>query len=156
MTFDDAALLLLSDPHHSVGVGATEEEIESASQTLRAPISGGYRTFLRRFGWGGVPAYRLYGLGGDVPKRFHLVLITESERTEMCPQVPEHLLPIMNDGGGNLVCLDTKASPDEPPVVIWYHDDPDGSEQVPASEAPDFLSWFAKILAERGEGRTGP
>ena len=153
MTFDDAATQLLSDPDNSFGTSATEAEIGSAARSLRVPISGGYQRFLQRFGWGGVPGYDLWGIGHGVPKRFDLVALTKSERMEMCPQLPEYLLPIMNDGGGNLVCLDTAASPDEPPVVMWYHDDLNGSDQVPEPVAANFVSWLERMLQERASMR---
>lgn len=47
--------------------------------------------------------------------------MTHSERTEVVDlPLPPHLLPIVNDGAGNLVCLDTKAAGEAPPVVAWY------------------------------------
>src|SRR4051812_16178707 len=147
MTFDEIEHQLLSHPYCSVGTGATEEEIERAAHVLRIPIRGGYNKFLRRFGWGGLHTDGLYGLGAGVPRGLDLVFITESERTEMCPPLPGHLLPVMNNGGGDLVCLDTRASPDEPPVVMWWHED--GPDQIPEPTATDFLSWLSKMIEER-------
>ena len=147
MTFEDVAQELLADHDVSLGKGVGDDEIAHASRTLGIPIAGAYREFLRRFGWGGVPGYRLWGLGSGIPSYLDLVAMTESERTECEPNIAHHLLPIMNDGGGNHVCLDTRASPDEPPVVWWYHED--GPDQVPEQDAPDFLTWLAKVLKER-------
>ena len=105
--------------------------------------------FLERFGYGGVDDFDLYGLGEGVPENLNPVVMTQSERTEAYPNIPHHLLPIMNDGGGNHVCLDTRASPDEPPVVWWWHED--GQDQIPQPAARDFLSWLAKRLEDRTE-----
>jgi hypothetical protein len=149
-TFDGLANRMMSDPQSSLGVGANEEEIEHAARVLMVPIAGGYRRFLRRFGWGGAFGDELYGLGANVPPGLDLVLITESERTAMYPPLPTHLLPVMNNGGGDLVCLDTRASLDEPPVVMWWHED--GPDQVPEAHASDFLSWLATLLVERATG----
>jgi len=146
MKFDDLIAHMLSYKFRTLGHGATDEEIDEASKRLGVPIQGGYRAFLRRFGYGGVGGHEMYGLGTGVPEHLHLVLMTQSERTEMEPNIPPHLLPIYNNGGGDHACLDTQASPDEPPVVMWYHED--GPDQVPGVEAPDFASWLANALNE--------
>src|SRR5215216_4907203 len=118
MNFDIIAGKILSYPKKSLGTGVDEHEIEVASRTLNIPIRGGYRRFLKRFGWARIADFGVFGLGSGIPHYFHLVTLTESERTEMNPPLPKHLLPIMNNGGGDLVCLDTRASSDEPPVVM--------------------------------------
>jgi hypothetical protein len=147
MTFDDIVSQLFAFRHRSLGNGVTDEEIDAASATLEVPIRGGYRMFLRKFGYGGVADFDLYGLGQGIPEDLNLVVMTQSERTEAYPNIPPHLLPIMNSGGGDHACLDTKASPDEPPVVWWWHED--GPDQIPQPEAPDFLSWLSKRLHDR-------
>jgi hypothetical protein len=102
---------------------------------------------LEQFGWGGVLSDELFGLGADVPHHLDLVRMTESERTMYEPNIPHHLLPIMNNGAGDHACLDTRASPDEPPVVMWWHED--GPDQIPQPTAPDFCSWLAAQIAMR-------
>jgi len=151
MKFDRIADRLLSFDSPSLGAGATDAEIESAATSLHVPIRGGFRAFLARFGHGGVADFDLYGVGGSVPPHLDLIRMTQSERTEMEPNIPPHLLPIMNNGAGDHACLDTRASPDEPPVVMWYHED--GPDQVPEQVAPDFVTWLAGILDERESER---
>jgi hypothetical protein len=148
MNFDDVARKILSFPKKSHGKGVDEDEIEGASRTLKTPIYGSYRRFLKRFGWARIADFGLYGLGSDVPQYLDLVIVTESERMEVDPPLPEHLLPIMNNGAGDLICLDTRASPNEPPVVTWWHED--GPDQVPEPTATDFLLWLSTMLEERG------
>jgi SMI1-KNR4 cell-wall len=143
MTFDDLARRLVSSSSKVLGRGANEHEILAASVRLGVNLSGGYRRFLQRFGWGGVGALELFGLGSDVPPYLDLVALTESERTEMYPALPHYLIPLMNDGGGNLYCLDSRGM-GEPPVVFWDHTAGEG--QTPASVAPDFISWLAERL----------
>lgn len=150
MNFEDIASKLLYFRQTSLGTGADKNEIEDASRTLEAPISGGYMQFLQRFGWARVTDFGIYGLGGDVPLYLNLVVITMSERIEMEPPLPAHLLPIMNNGGGDLVCLDTSANANEPPVVTWWHED--GPDQVPEQTATDFVSWLSSMLKERMGG----
>jgi hypothetical protein len=61
---------------------------------------------LERFGCLQVDSIEIYGIGAGVPKHMDLVGITESERTEMHPRLRYDLVTIMNDGFGNLYCLD--------------------------------------------------
>ena len=62
----------------------------------------------------------------------------------MEPRLPNELLPIMNDGGGNLYCIDTRGNLEEPTVVAWYHDLE--YEQTPESVAEGFASWVTGLL----------
>jgi hypothetical protein len=55
----------------------------------------------------------------------------------------QHLIPVMNDGSGNLYCLDTSVA-DEPPIVFWDHEA--GSDQTPEIESGSFASWLASRL----------
>lgn len=147
MNFENVVQQLLSFEYRPLGGGATQEEIDAAERALGAPLRGGYRLFLERFGWGGVEDFEIFGIGSGVPRYLDLVEVTRSERTEAQPCIPHHLVPIMNNGGGDHACLDTMASPDNPPIVWWRHED--GADQIPQSEAPDFLSWLSKLLVER-------
>jgi hypothetical protein len=92
---------------------------------------------------GGVGSFELFGLGSDVPSYLDLVAVTESERTEMRPALPAYLIPLMNDGGGNLYCLDSRRE-DEPAVIFWDHTAGEGQE--PEAVAPDFISWLAERM----------
>lgn len=144
MTFDELAERLERFTVKRFGQGAEEAEVNEAFARLGVNVRGGYRRFLRRFGWGGVEDIELFGLGPDVPSFLHLVSITESERSEMSPALPAHLVPVMNDGGGNFYCLDARV-PDEPPMVFWDHTA--GEDQQPEQVAPDFVSWLSDELS---------
>jgi hypothetical protein len=128
------------------GIGAREVEITEAERALSIAIRGSYREFLLKFGWGGCHSFEIYGLGEDVPQYLNLVGITRSERTEMEPALPPYLLPVMNDGGGNLYCVDTRSAPGEPPVVLWLHDE--SIDQVPTIQGSTFVAWFEALLEE--------
>jgi len=143
----DLAVQLGSNPDSSFGSGATEQEIAAAERLLGVSIRGDYREFLRRFGWGGVGDIELFGLGRDVPKYLDLAVLAASERDEMNPPLPHHLLPVMNDGGGNLYCIDTIRADEMPTVVLWRHDEP--ITQKPTHQANDFTSWLKALLEER-------
>lgn len=152
MTFDELAEMLERTPSKSLGQGVRETELNTASARLGVNLTGGYRLFLQRFGWGGVGSIELFGLGADVPPYLSLTGMTLSEREEMRPALPGHLIPLMNDGGGNLYCLDSRIE-GEPPVVFWDHTT--GETQEPAQVASDFIAWLTerveRELAEDGE-----
>lgn len=144
MTFEELKMLLEQSGALEVGKGATQATIAAAERALGISIRGDYRRFVEEYGWGGVGHIELYGLGDDVPRHLNLVDITTSERTEMSPRLGAELLPIMNDGGGNLYCLDMKTK--GPGVVFWDHEG--ASDQNPSVEAAEFSTWFASKLGE--------
>ncbi|HYO68298.1 MAG TPA: SMI1/KNR4 family protein [Archangium sp.] len=137
MTFNELSELLESNPTKSFGQGVSDAEIDTASAELQVELTGGYRLFLKRFGWGGVGSIDLFGLGVDVPPYLSLTAMTRSEREDMSPALPMHLIPLMNDGGGNLYCLDSLGER-EPPVVFWDH------TAEPTRVAADFTTWLAE------------
>jgi SMI1-KNR4 cell-wall len=141
MTFNELSELLESSSTKSFGQGVSDTEINTASAELGVELLGGYRLFLRRFGWGGIGSIELFGLGGDVPPYLSLTAMARSERVEMSPALPTHLVPLLNDGGGNLYCLDSRVQ-GEPPVVFWDHTA--GEQQEPARVASDFTTWLAE------------
>jgi len=136
-SYAELATRLLSFECRDLGTGVSKDEIADAERELRVQIEGGYREFLRQFGWGGVEHLELYGLGG--PPHLDLVRVTQSERAEMEPKLPARFLPVMNDGGGNLFCIDTSVA-GEPIVVFWDHTA--GVDQVAEVEAKSFSSWL--------------
>lgn len=142
MHFNEIKQLILSSHSKLAGQGASEDEIVDAELQIGLCIHGDYRWFLREFGWGGVNTIEIYGLGQDVPAFLNLVTITLSERSEMIPRLRRTLLPIMNDGGGNLYCLDVDSV--GPQVVFWDHEA--GEDQIPSIVAGDFTSWLREKI----------
>jgi cell wall assembly regulator SMI1 len=132
------------------GRGATAEQIMEAEQTLKVAFPESYRAFLRDFGWGGVGHIEIFGLGDDVPAYLDLISVTRSERTEMRPQMPTFLIPIMNDGAGNHYCLDTRQFFErECAVVFWDHEL--GEYQQIERVASTFEEWLQAMLDDLDE-----
>lgn len=138
MTFEEVKALMRASGTMKVGRGATEAAVKRAESELGVPIRGDYRQFLLELGWGGVAGVVLYGLGDDVPDYLDLVKVTLGERTEMHPRLRHHLVPVMNNGGGDLYCLDTTTP--GPRVVGWWHEEDES--QTPTDEAADFATWL--------------
>jgi hypothetical protein len=145
LPFDEVAPRLRSLDSGVFGTGASEDEIHTAETALDVRISGEYRRFLTEFGWGGFGDVEIYGLGQGVPSFLNLVDNALSERNEAMPPLPNHLLPLRNDGGGNLYCLDTADEwRAEPPMVLWNHEA--GPGQIPEPIAGGFLGWLTGLL----------
>jgi hypothetical protein len=126
------------------GAGATAQEISAAEQLLGIRIGGSYREFLKQFGGGGVGHIEIFGLGLRVPPYLNLVSVTQRERHELQPSLRRELIPIMNDGAGNLYCLDTRVS-DEPPIVYWDHS-AGADQRLEVDSADGFAAWLMKRL----------
>jgi len=144
MSFDEVKALMRTVGSMEVGKGASEEEVDAAERILGIAIRGDYRQFLLELGWGGVGCMELFGLGSDVPRHLDLVRVTLRERHDLHPHLRVELLPIMNNGGGDLYCLDTTTS--GPKVVGWWHEE--GESQTPTHEADDFSTWLGAQVRE--------
>lgn len=129
------------------GQGATSEEIATAESSLRVAFPKSYRSFLETVGWGRFAHEEIYGLGSDAPISLQLVRNTVAERSAMTPQMPHHLIPVMNDGAGNHYCLDTsKFREGECPMVFWDHEQT--AAQVPEYVDTSFDRWIIQLLVE--------
>lgn len=65
----------------------------------------------------------------------------------MRPSLLPHLIPVMNDGGGNHYCLDTSQShAEECAIVFWDHEL--GEEQTPEFVASSFEEWLTDLISE--------
>ncbi len=138
------AISSFHDKEH--GKGATRAEVAKAQEVLSVSFPHSYRSYLEHIGWGRFSHIELYGLGQDVPHHLDLIRNTIAERTEMKPLLPNHLIPVLNDGAGNHYCLDTSAfSGAECPVVFWDHEQTD--EQDPEIVSPAFADWLMHLLA---------
>ena len=125
------------------GRGATEQQIADAERALEVRFPASYRAFLAKYGWAYIYYDPIFGVGPSVPPEFELVRHTLDERYDFEPNIPLHLIPVMNDGAGNHYCLDTADfRGDECPVVFWDHDCREGSEQTPFQASLSFDRWI--------------
>jgi cell wall assembly regulator SMI1 len=148
MTFTEIAKRIRACESADIGRGASRQEISDAARILGVEFPQDYSEFLEQLGWGGIGDLELYGLGSDVPIHLSLVTITESERSEMQPPLPPALIPLANDGAGNLFCLDVSHNwRSASPVVLWNHDE--GPDQLPEFVADGFSTWLNAEVASR-------
>lgn len=143
--FEQVARSLRQRKDFEHGRGASLDEIARAERELNIKFPTSYRGFLATFGWGALGSSEIFGLGDDVPQWLDVIRLTKSEWTEMYPRIPLDLVPILNDGGGNHVCIDTSNRLGQSgSIVFWDHTL--GSEQVPEKIAADFSDWLASLL----------
>src|SRR5262245_54616566 len=117
----------------AVGNCATLDEIREAERTLGVTFSLSYLRFVALYGWAEIDSSEVYGLGAGIPEYLNVVHCTIREREDAEPEMPHHLIPIMNDGSGNHYCLDSSrvSANDEMPIVFWDHESPAGESQIP-------------------------
>jgi len=136
------------------GQGATSAEIEAAEAELGLKFPDSYKVFLQKLGWIDCPFITVCGLGPDVDWRTNLRLIVQSWWHEVDSDIrlPRHLLPIVDDGAGNVYCLDvSQMRESECPVVFWDHESFEGADQIPTEVGPDFCTWVVNEINQLGE-----
>lgn len=154
-SLDEFAAWAKGRPDVEHGGQVAEETIAAAERRLGS-FPAVYRDFLRRFGFLWIGSAAFYGLGADAPSWLNLVSATEEARAAASNPLPAHLLPVRDNGGGDLYCLDTRqaAATGESPVLYWDH----ARQLNPADDlvAPDFAAFlmtYVEALERRTERR---
>ena len=115
------------------GQGVDLEAVSRAEQQI-GPLPDDYRAFLVEVGWAAFGPQEVAGLGLDLPHPWQdVVELTKQERLD--GGLPEHLVAVHGDGGGNFACLRKGR------VVLWVHDDPALQEL-----AATFSDWLERLL----------
>jgi cell wall assembly regulator SMI1 len=148
VTVDELERTLRARDDVLIGTGAAEADIDSAERSLGVRFPDAFREYLRRFGHLELGHFELYGLGSDLPKYLQLVAMTVTERTESGCPLPHELVPLLNDGAGNLYCVDTRR-PAAGRVVLWDHTL--GRDQEPDQQSGSLPDWIGQLLAELDE-----
>lgn len=144
--FHQMLIALRDSPGRETGRGASAADISRAESSLECVIPEDYKQFLRWFGWGGRDDWEIYGLGDDVPTDLDLATMTAQERNLFRPLLPSALLPLLNDGGSTLYCLQMDAAVRGiAPVVAWSIED--GEDQRPERVSSSFAEWFIDLMA---------
>ena len=149
MTVDELEKILRARDDVVIGTGADEAEVEKAERSLGVAFPDALREYLRRFGHLDLGHFELYGLGSELPKYLQLVPMTLTERTESGCPLPHELVPLLNNGGGNLYCIDT-CVPEAGRVVLWDHTL--GTGQEPEQLSGSLPEWLAELLGDLDEG----
>lgn len=124
------------------GNGASEEIIQDAENKLGLKFPSDYRDYLMEFGWLEVEHYEFFGVGSGIPKYLDLKLVASEEWGE--GGLYENLLPIWNNGGGDLYCIDLKQSTNDKSIICAFYHENRQTEMV----ATSFENWLTEKLAE--------
>jgi len=144
MTIWDQVAQLLTKHGVPHGRGATDNDIAAAERAVGLRFPDELREYLRRIGWID-HGMGFYGIGSDVPgKALDLLENTRCEREDATPAMHHHLVPILNDGGGDHWCVDTRNGA----VVEWRHDDDDGEDQTPVFVDASLAAWMLQRLRD--------
>jgi cell wall assembly regulator SMI1 len=145
MALDELERILRSRDDVTIGHGVTDRAIQTAEEDLNVTFPPDLKDYLRRFGHIEFGPFELLGLGDEIPKYLDIVGITKSERIESGCPLPTNLVPLLNDGGGNLYCV---AVSDEQTgsIVFWDHEA--GPEQEPELHASSLEEWMLDLLSD--------
>jgi hypothetical protein len=160
VTLEELIEVIHQSPHIDCGGGATAEELAQAQADLGIIIPGCYGMILRLFGWLSVGSWELFGLGSQTPPHLHLVAMVTEERRSSRRSLPISLLPVMNNGGGDLFCLELESADAEGdcPVRLWDHRlglvNPWDSGLIVPDESESFCTWLANAVRGEFEAET--
>jgi|GEM_PF-3776109 len=108
----------------SCGNPASQNMICEFVKLFGGSIPLSYKNYLYTFGWIDCESLELYGLGAGIPSYLDIRKILLFEREDSGNKLPESLLPIYNDGFGNLICIKCDG-PDSDKMVKWEHESGD-------------------------------
>ena len=132
--------LLRSRDDVEFGRPVTPLEVSEAETQLGTPFPTDYRMFLTEFGSLSIAHYQIYGLGAGIDDNLDVVKMTLEERADY--MLPADLVAVMNDGGGNLICLDVGDMDDEIcGVVTHWHD-----SRTTEPRAPSFSDFLYDLI----------
>lgn len=143
MTMDELEKTLRARDDVVIGTGASDVDIDNAQRSLGVTFPDSLREYVGRFGHLELGHFELYGFGSELPNYLQLVAMTLAERTEYGCPLPHEFVPLLNDGGGNLYCIDT-GPPKTGRVVLWDHTL--GMEQKPDQQSGSLADWLAELL----------
>ena len=143
MGYEELRDVLRARPELEAGTPPPPEEVEVAERRLGC-LPDDYRAFLADFGWLSLGPHEVFGLGVGIPPYLHVVRVNESEWTE--GRLPRNLVAVMNDGAGNLTCIDCTAVSNGAPVVVVLWDHEASSTDGPIALAPSFTELLGKVL----------
>ncbi len=153
MTFDELERSLRARNDVVFGTGCDQTLIRDAERALGVTFRPELQDYLVRFGHLELGHFELFGLGGDLPQYLSLVTMTQSERLDTGCPIPRNLVPLLNDGGGNLYCISTNEA-SESGVFFWDHER--GPGQEPARCATSLVEWLVELLHDLDGGAPDP
>lgn len=136
--------LLRARSDASIGAGASSSDVADAETVLGVAFPIEYKLFLLEVGWVSFAGCEVYGLFRPGEEcRLSVVKETALERDLFGPPLARHLIPIMNNGSGDLYCLD--ASDPKGSIVQRLHDVEQDDKAI-RFVAPSFGAWLLDLV----------
>ena len=118
----------------------TEVEVHAVEAEVGA-LPSGYRSLLQRFGWVSFGHFEIYGAGTALPHYLDVVFMAKHEWEH--GGLSRHLVPIMNNGGGDLYCVaGAEVGGADEAVHLWVHE-----ERSTHPVAGDMEEWITGMAA---------
>lgn len=80
-SYSELAARLLNFTNRELGAGLSDDDISAAERDIGVRIEGGYRQFLKQFGWGGVDPAQANPFGSGLGEQ-----LRENGRTGRAPR----------------------------------------------------------------------
>lgn len=129
----------------AVGGGVHTSDVDAAEAQLNVTFPHDLRVYLQMLGSLEIGHREFFGLGTDLPRFRDIVAVTLSERTMARSPLRHDLIPLLNDGGGNLICI-VVAGTNSGRIVFWDHDD--GGDQAPSDWSESLAVWLDEVLSD--------
>ena len=119
--------------------GASNDKIETVEKELGVVFPTPYRQFLAKYGAGMGTGFELAGIFEDLNKEKpsiwrSVALVTKQMRRVLRGTLPNHLIPVSDDGQGTTFYIDTKS---EAARIVAYGPGLDG--QIVATSFKEFV-----------------
>ena len=121
--------------------GCDDAIIKNVESKLGLIFPADFVQYLREFGQLSVGHFDFFGQGKDIPEFLDLCLVAQSEW--QLAGLSKSLLPICNNGGGDLYCLDCKLSTTLKSVICFVPHETHASEKI----ADGIEEWLCEKLA---------
>ncbi|MBK8219294.1 MAG: SMI1/KNR4 family protein [Myxococcales bacterium] len=145
MTFDELEMTLRARHDVIIGTGCKEEVAADAERALGVCFPRELRKYLVQFGHLELGPSEMFGLGEELPEHLNIVTMTMLERGDSGSPVRHDLVPLLNDGAGNLYCVGTSGA-ETGCVLYWDHEL--GPNQQPKNHATSLAEWIIELLLE--------
>jgi hypothetical protein len=101
-----------------LGSGATATQLSELEQRLGRKLPAFYRNYLKKFGVVAIGSEEFFGFVGKVgSKDFRNVVAAKANWAKRW-QLPENLIPVLDEEGDSLLCLDTATGKDD--LLRWF------------------------------------
>jgi cell wall assembly regulator SMI1 len=145
MALNKLETLLKNRNDINLGGGITNYELTNLEKKLEVAFHPDLIDYLMKFGWLEIGHLEFFGYGKEIPAYLNILEITESERNESHIKLPRNYIPLLNDGAGNLYCIDVmKDSATYGQIVFWDHDLRE--TQAPEVYALNLENWLIERL----------